>query len=179
MNKLHDHDVIKALHRETSVTLEDLIEGRLYIDPPSEPSGGIEPGAWFLCYAEGLPPLHINRLRSGRKSHPNLVKAAALVVAGAMGKLSKQQQNTAFDYSRYTLAHEYELAQLVRRSEGGKVTAEKRSSKADDRMTKAIDCWHKLETEGRPERERCGIIANRMGVKTNTVRGWIKKAGLR
>lgn len=116
MSNLQDHDVIKALHRETNVTLADLMEGRLYIDPPTEPSGYIEPGAWFLCYAEGVPPVEMERLRSARKIAPRLVRSAALLVASAQGRLSKQQQYVAFDYARYTVAHEYELIDQARQA---------------------------------------------------------------
>lgn len=179
MNDLQDHDVIKALHRETSVTLEDLTEGRLYIEPPEKQGEHIEPGSWFLCYAEGLPPADIERLRSARQSQPRLVRAAALVVASAQGRLSKQQQYATFDYARYVIAHEYELAQLLRRSEGGKATAELRTNEAGERMAEAVSYWRKFEAEGRPERERCGIIATRMKAKPDTVRDWIRKAGLR
>jgi hypothetical protein len=119
MNKLLDHPTIERLHRESRVTLTDLIDRKLFIEPPEEPCGHIPPSAWFLCYQEDLVQAESERLRAARKRNPRLILAAALVVAGATGKLSKQQGYMAFDFTRYVEAHEYELEQLVR-SEGGK-----------------------------------------------------------
>lgn len=65
------------------------------------------------------------------------------------------------------------------RSAGGQETARVKKEAATENMEKAADHWQKLEAEGRPERERAPVIAKRMGFPVNTVRGWIRKAGLR
>lgn len=194
MNSLQDHEVIKALHRETSVTLEDLTEGRLYIEPPREPSGHIELGAWFLCYAEGLPPADIERLRSARQSQPRLVRAAALVVASVQGRLSKQQQFAAFDYARYTIASarealtdEYEAkAQKYAKAEDartaplkGKTDVLRRAKEAT--QAEAKELWH-YDTE---KELRTGEVAELLHEKAAelagekltlpVVKGWVRE----
>ena len=172
MNKLLDHPIIKRLHRESSVTLTDLIDRKLFIEPPAEPCGHIHPSAWDLFYQEDLQPPESERLRAARKRNPRLILAAALVVAGATGKLSEEQKNMAFYFTRYVEAHEYELVQLVRSRTGGVNTAEKRKEEAAERMETAHSRWLKLDT---PERDKCAIIGKRMGYKANTVREWRRK----
>jgi hypothetical protein len=172
MKKLLDHPTIKRLHRESSVTLTDLLDRKLFIEPPEEPCGHIHPSGWFLCYQEDLVQAETERLRAARRQNPSLILAAALVVAGATGKLSKQQGNMAFDFTRYVEAQEYEIAQVVRRSTGGVRTAEKRKEEAAEKMEAAHGHWLKLDT---PERYRCAIIATRRGCKADTVRGWKRK----
>ena len=172
MNKLLDHPIIKRLHRESSVTLTDLIDRKLFIEPPAEPCGHIHPSAWDLFYQEDLQPPESERLRAARKRNPSLICAAALVVASVTGKLSKEQKNMAFDFTRYVEAHEYEIDQLVRRSTGSHNSAEIRKEEAAERMETAHRLWLKLDT---PERDRCAIIAKRMGYPVDTVRGWKRK----
>ena len=172
MNKLLDHPIIKRLHRESSVTLTDLLDRKVFIEPPAEPCGHIHPSAWFLCYQEDLAQAETERLRAARKRNPSLICAAALVVASVTGKLSKEQKNMAFDFTRYVEAHEYELVQLVRSRTGGVNTAEKRKEEAAERMETAHRLWLKLD---KPERYRCAIIGKRMGYKANTVRDWRRK----
>ena len=172
MNNLLDHPIIKRLHRESSVTLTDLLDRKLFIEPPAEPCGHIHPSAWDLFYQEDLQPPESERLRAARKRNPRLILAAALVVASATGKLSKAQKYMAFDFTRYVEDHEYELAQVVRRSTGGDRTAEKRKEEAAEKMEAAHGHWLKLDT---PERDRCAIIATRRGCKADTVRGWKRK----
>lgn len=60
---------------------------------------------------------------------------------------------------------------------GGKATASIKKETQNKLIEKAIQKWNSLSD--RPERDRCGIIAEQLGVKPNTVRGWIRKAGLR
>ena len=172
MNKLLDHPIIKRLHRESSVTLTDLLDRKLFIEPPAEPCGHIHPSAWDLFYQEDLQPPESERLRAERKRNPSLIRAAALVVASATGKLSKAQKYMAFDFTRYVEDHEYELSQVVRRSTGGDRTAEIRKEEAAERMKTGFSIYLKLDTL---ERDKCGIIAKRMGCKVDTVRGWKRK----
>ena len=172
MNKLLDHPIIKRLHRESSVTLTDLLDRKLFIEPPAEPCGYRHPSVWFLCYQEDLAQAEHERLRAARRQNPSLIHAAALVVAGATGKLSEEQKNMAFYFTRYVEAHEYELVQLVRSRTGGVNTAEKRKEEAAERMETAHSRWLKLDT---PERDKCAIIAKRMGCKVDTVREWRRK----
>ena len=179
MSNLLNHSLIKTLHRDSTVTLDDLIKQNLFIEPPAEPCHHIDPGAWSLWYREELPENDRTRLRSAVRENPRLIRAAALVVANATGKLSKQQQRMAFDYARYFEAHEYELEQLARRSEGGRITAQQKKDDAAANMAEAVRLWDELGSSGKAEHERASIIAQRMGAKPNTVRGWLKKAGLR
>ncbi len=172
MKKLLDHPTIKRLHRESSVTLTDLLDRKLFIEPPAEPCGHIHPSAWFLCYQEDLAQAESERLRAARKRNPRLILAAALVVASVTGKLSEEQKNMAFYFTRYVEAHEYELDQLVRRSTGSHNSAEIRKEEAAERMETAHSLWLKLDT---PERDKCAIIAKRMGYKVDTVREWRRK----
>ena len=172
MNHLLDHPIIKRLHRESRVTLTDLLDRKLFIEPPAEPCGHIHPSAWFLCYQEDLAQAETERLRAARKRKPRLILAAALVVASATGKLSKAQKYMAFDFTRYVEDHEYELVQAVRRSTGGGRTAEIRKEEAAERMETAHRLWLKLD---KPERDKCAIIANRKGYKVDTVREWRRK----
>ena len=68
---------------------------------------------------------------------------------------------------------------LKPKSAGGKSTALIKKNDAGQRVSEAKRLWKLFEETGRPERERAGLIAGRMGVKPNTVRGWLKKEGLR
>ena len=172
MNNLLDHPIIKRLHRESSVTLTDLIDRKLFIEPPAEPCGHIHPSAWDLFYQEDLQPPESERLRAARKRNPSLICAAALVVASVTGKLSEEQKNMAFYFTRYVEAHEYELDQLVRRSTGSHNSAEIRKEEAAERMETAARLWLKLD---KPERDKCAIIAMRMGHPVDTVRRWRRK----
>jgi len=172
MNNLLDHPIIKRLHRESSVTLTDLLDRKLFIEPPAEPCGHIHPSGWFLCYQEDLAQAESERLRAARKRNPSLICAAALVVASVTGKLSEEQKNMAFYFTRYVEAHEYELDQLVRRSTGSHNSAEIRKEEAAERMETAFSLWLKLD---KPERDKCAIIAKRMGCKVDTVREWRRK----
>ncbi|MGF2734828.1 hypothetical protein [Marinobacter sp. DUT-1] len=65
------------------------------------------------------------------------------------------------------------------RSAGGKQTAIRKQEAAAENIKTAARHWHKLAADGRPERVRAGVIAQIMGYPVGTVRGWIKKAGLR
>ncbi len=65
------------------------------------------------------------------------------------------------------------------RSEGGKSTAKRKQAEEQDEIDDTRRRWEKLASEGKPERERAGIIARQKGKPANTVRGWIRKAGLR
>ena len=172
MKKLLDHPTIKRLHRESSVTLTDLLDRKLFIEPPAEPCGYRHPSVWFLCYQEDLAQAEHERLRAARRQNPSLIHAAALVVAGATGKLSEEQKTMAFYFTRYVEAREYELDQLVRRSTGSHNSAEIRKEEAAERMETAHRLWLKLDT---PERDRCAIIAKRMGYPVDTVRKWRRK----
>lgn len=63
------------------------------------------------------------------------------------------------------------------KSDGGNSAKIANSKKAKEKIEKVISKWEKLSNK--PVRERAGIIANQMGEKPNTVRSWIRKAGLR
>jgi hypothetical protein len=64
-------------------------------------------------------------------------------------------------------------------SGGGKATAEVKQASSAENIAEAVELWHKLAGQGKAERYRAGIIAKRMGFPPDTVRGWIKEAGLR
>jgi len=172
MSNLLDHPTIKRLHRESSVTLTDLLDRKLFIEPPEEPCGHIHPSGWGLCYQEDLVQAEVERLRVARKRNPSLICAAALVVASAKGKLSEEQKNMAFYFTRYVEAENYEIDQLVRRSTGNHNSAEIRKEEAAERMETAARLWLKLD---KPERDKCAIIAMRMGHPVDTVRRWRRK----
>lgn len=74
-------------------------------------------------------------------------------------------------------AIKFKVQLLEPKSKGGQATAAIKKTKAEENQTRAREIW--FELAGKDERSRCGTIARRMGVKPNTVRGWIKKAGLR
>jgi len=116
MSGLMEHSLIKTLHRDSGITLSDLLDRKLFIEAPSEPCGHIDPSAWLLIYQDGLSKRETERLKIAVKQNPRLVRAAALVVANATGRHTKQQQRMAFDYARYTEAHEYELIDQARQA---------------------------------------------------------------
>ncbi|WP_022962626.1 hypothetical protein [Halopseudomonas pelagia] len=66
---------------------------------------------------------------------------------------------------------------------GRRKAAEKRNieskASASANIEAAKTIWVELAANGRPERERVAVIAQRMGFEESTVRGWIRKAGLR
>jgi len=65
------------------------------------------------------------------------------------------------------------------RSEGGKATAEHKREQQQANIEDTVKRWEKLARDGKPERERAGIISMQTGHPVDTVRRWIKKAGLR
>ncbi len=65
------------------------------------------------------------------------------------------------------------------RSNGGKSTGEIKREQQQANIEDTRRRWEKLAKDGRPERERAGIIANQTGNRVDTVRRWIKEAGLR
>mgnify|MGYP003111896898 CR=1 FL=1 len=65
------------------------------------------------------------------------------------------------------------------RSAGGKETARQKQEQEAANVATAAEHWEKLASSNRPERERAAVIAERMGRPVDTVRRWIKKAGLR
>jgi hypothetical protein len=74
-------------------------------------------------------------------------------------------------------AIKFKVQLLEPKSKGGEATAAIKKTKAEENQTRAREIW--FELAGKDERSRCETIADRMGVKPNTVRGWIRKAGLR
>jgi ribosomal protein L20A (L18A) len=66
----------------------------------------------------------------------------------------------------------------VPRSMGGKSTAEMRKAAAAKRRADAVEHWFSL-AGSKEEHERADTIAKRMGVKADTVRGWLRKEGIR
>lgn len=65
------------------------------------------------------------------------------------------------------------------RSAGGHSTAEQKRTEAEQNVAQVMEIWRKLEEQGRPERERAGIIARRLGRPIQSVRRWIRKANIR
>lgn len=65
------------------------------------------------------------------------------------------------------------------RSEGGKSTAELKREQQKANIENTVKRWEKLARDGKPERERAGIISMQTGHPVDTVRRWINKAGLR
>jgi len=63
------------------------------------------------------------------------------------------------------------------RSKGGKATAEQNKKKAKTTCEKVAEMY--LSLESKAERERTGVIANRLGIDASTVRRHLKKAGIR
>ena len=63
------------------------------------------------------------------------------------------------------------------KSAGGAATADQRKIEQAERMAEVVDRWNKLSAT--PEHDRAGIIAARLGIKIDTVRRLVKKAGLR
>jgi hypothetical protein len=175
---LLDDSLIKMLHRDTGITLQDLLARKIFIEPP-EGQSQIEAAFWSLSYDDDLPTLEREQIRGEVKQNPNLIRAAVFVVANASGLLSKKHGYMAYDFTRYFEAHECEIAQVIRRSQGGKSTAEDRKKDAADNIKTAARHWHELEKSGRPKRERGAVIAERMGAPKDTVRRWINQAGLR
>lgn len=62
---------------------------------------------------------------------------------------------------------------------GGNSTAERKREEQQERIADTVRRWEKLAKDGRPERERAGIIAQQTGHPVDTVRRWVRKAGLR
>ncbi len=65
------------------------------------------------------------------------------------------------------------------KSAGGKSTASQKKYQAIQNVKEAAKQWRTLAENGKPEHERVALIAMRMAAKPDTVRRWIKKAGLR
>jgi len=175
--KLASDSLIARLQRETDITLDDLLARRLFTDPPAEPCWHLPVGSWPLCYEEDISPEDSVRIRAGRKAHPELVKAAAALVLSVTATTTQYQKHMIFDYTRYVETRPYEEEQVKRCSEGGKTTAAERKEIQKAKLDTFRKHWVSLHET--PVHDRAAIIARRMGCKPNTVRGWIRKAGLR
>ena len=66
------------------------------------------------------------------------------------------------------------------REKGAAETNRKKDAETSKKIEKAAKIWRELEQTGRPEHERVAVIAQRIqGAKPDTIRRWLKKAGLR
>ncbi len=68
------------------------------------------------------------------------------------------------------------LNQSEGRTKGGRQAGESKRAKAKASPERVVQLW---DESTRPDRERAGIIAQRLGVKADTIRKIIRKAGRR
>ena len=133
---------------------------------PYKPEYGLPTSVWSTAYC-----LAEDAMKALESSDPDARGWLMLEVGRSLEKIKT--------YIAVSQALELQIDLLAPKSAGGKATAEKRIAEAQENQNKVAEYWHKLEAEKRPERERAGIIAQRLGFKIDTVRRLIKKAGLR
>jgi len=128
---LHDDPLIKALHRNTEIKLDDLLTRKLFIEPAEQPLDWLDRNpetmayyasqgrlpkldpipaeCWFLKVDDQLSDSERERFRGARRKNPSLVHAAALhVLAVTDDGLTKTQRSLIFDRVRYVTAEIYE-----------------------------------------------------------------------
>lgn len=130
----------------------------------------------------GVPAnVHADARRLADRAYHALVKLAAGDVVAAAWIAVDVGQKMGNITATLAVAKALDLTVTIKKpkSAGGKATAERNKKEAEDNQDIAAEHWLELAKAGRPERDRAEIIAQRMNRKANTVRGWIKKAGLR
>lgn len=169
MNYLLREPITQQAMKDTGLTLEQMMAVRLSV-PDSDPSNR---GGWTISGFSD--PAHI----------PALVDFA--ILRWFYSSESNEPGNEEWKQAASTFVHSASRGTYVddgnavqkARSGGGKRTADRRTAEAAERAKEAVELWHKLAEQGRPERDRVGIIAARKEWKSDTVRRWIKEAGLR
>ncbi|SDU29330.1 hypothetical protein [Halopseudomonas salegens] len=167
------NDVItRHAMKRTGLSFDALMTTRLEL--PSDAPQRI--GGWLVCWSGTLAPEHIAPMRdfailrwyySPESNRPELAawKEAASSFLREAGKNTFVDDGAAVQGGRET---------------GAAITNIKAKAAAAERIKKAARIWRELEQTGRPERERVAVIAARMGgAKPDTIRRWLKKAGLR
>lgn len=128
----------------------------------------------------GLPAnVHADARRLADRAYHALVKLAAGDVVAAAWIAVDVGQKMGSITATLAVAKALDLTVTIKKpkSAGGKATAEEKKKDARKNQDIAARIWDELA--GKPEHERVGIIARRMNAKPDTVRRWIKKAGLR
>lgn len=145
-----------------------------------------EPKSWLSDLETRIKTM-LPRLPEPTRSEYSVLMAEQIKDARRLLALDEQEAariTVALLFDNYRLIqHNIDLKDAAParkgRSAGGHSTAEQKREEAEQNVAEVMERWQKLEAQGKPERERAAIIAYRMGRPVNTVRTWIKKAGLR
>jgi hypothetical protein len=131
---------------------------------PYDKKSGLPATIWQIAQ-------NIERLATQAEDTKDLISVSMLCID--IGKLIESIKTQCLGCE----AIKFQVQLIEPKSKGGQATAAIKKTKAEEDQTRAREMW--FELADKDEHSRCGTIANRMGVQPNTVRGWIKKAGLR
>jgi len=131
---------------------------------PYDIKSGLPANVWQIAQ-------NIERLGNQAANTKELINVSMLCID--IGKLLESIKTIFLSYE----ATNFKVQLLEPKSKGGQATAAIKKTRAEENQTKAREIW--FELAGNDEHSRCETIANRMGYKPDTVRRWIKKAGLR
>lgn len=176
VQRLFDGNLTGGVEPESweSLTIDERISSRLrfiqsraksFADMPYSTESGLPANIW--SEARRLEKSAEDAI-TALPSNPHLSAWYAIEVGVQMGRIN--------ELVAVAKAFEIKIELIEPKSQGGKTTAKLKKLSAAEKMDEAVRLWRTLK---KPERVRSGIIAQRMGYPTDTVRRWIKKAGLR
>lgn len=171
LETLKQEPITKQAMKETGLTFDEMMAVKLTV--PDEDV--FTRASWSIGWSGKLDPYHIAPLQKFA-----ILRWYYSAEAGAPGNEQLRQAASMFVHTATlgTYADDGNAWQHGR-SYGGSTTAKEKQAEALDNIEDTRRRWEKLAKDGRPERERAGIIATQTGSKVNTVREWIRKAGLR
>jgi hypothetical protein len=161
-----------------ALSVADKLAARLsFIEARAQTLAGLE-----YDPANGLPVgVHVEAARLAAKAGDALAALAAddaLTAAWLAVELGRNLERIS---TLLAVSRALDLTEAIKapKSAGGQATAERKKREAQENIQRAVKLWAELEQAGRPEHERASVIAARMEAKTDTVRRWLIKAGLR
>jgi|GEM_PF-5879640 len=171
LETLKQEPITKQAMKETGLTFDEMMAVKLTV--PDEDV--FTRASWSIGWNGKLDPYHIAPLQKFA-----ILRWYYSAEAGAPGNEQQRQAASMFVHTA-TLGTYADDGNAVQggRSSGGKTTGEEKKARQDDRIDQAVEMWRKLERQGKPERNRSSIIAERMGVTAKTVRDWMTKAEVR
>lgn len=172
LEALKQEPVTKQALKETGLAFDEMMAVKLTV--PDEDV--FTRAGWCIGWTGRLDPNHIDALQKFA-----ILRWYYSDDASKPGNEQRRQAAGIFVHTATlgTYANDGSAFQQGRKT-GAEETNKIKKRKAAENVKQAAKIWRELEQAGRPERERVAVIAQRMpGAKPDTIRGWIRKAGLR
>jgi len=171
LKALKQERITKQAMKETGLTFDEMMAVKLTV--PDEDV--FTRACWSIGWNGKLDPYHIAPIQKFA-----ILRWYYSAEASAPGNEQLRQAASMFVRTATlgTYADDGNAWQRGR-SDGGNATADQKKTYRDSRAAEALELWRKLERQGKPERNRSSIIAERMGVTAKTVRDWMTKAEVR